>query len=226
MSQSSAKGAAHTHVESDVTDLAHTDTAAIHDDTANEITAVTIKGTPVDADEILIEDSAASFVKKAITLGTLPSHTPAAHTIDSHSDTTGTGAELNELTDASETTLHSHAAGGGGSGDEQGKTNSLDTPCLNWTGKKRNSPGFPSGVTKRQNNGNMVTLPLASLGLSGLSHPRRKKGIHLPMRRGRQTTTCPGGTVVWFSNIQRKTPMMQKKKMTFCIISVFELVTP
>lgn len=37
-----------------------------------------------------------------------------SHTIASHSDTTGTGAELDELTDGSETTLHSHAAAGGG----------------------------------------------------------------------------------------------------------------
>jgi hypothetical protein len=32
-----------------------------------------------------------------------------SHTIASHSDTSATGAELNELTDSSETTLHSHA---------------------------------------------------------------------------------------------------------------------
>lgn len=41
-----------------------------------------------------------------------------AHTVASHSDTTGTGAELNELTDGSETTLHSHAGGGGGGGQQ------------------------------------------------------------------------------------------------------------
>lgn len=40
-------------------------------------------------------------------------HHPQAHTIVSHSDTTATGAELDELTDGSETTLHSHAAGVG-----------------------------------------------------------------------------------------------------------------
>ncbi len=34
-----------------------------------------------------------------------------SHTIASHSDTTATGAELEELTDGSETTLHSHASG-------------------------------------------------------------------------------------------------------------------
>ncbi len=40
---------------------------------------------------------------------TADQHHTQSHTIVSHSDTTGTGAELNELTDASETTLHSHA---------------------------------------------------------------------------------------------------------------------
>jgi len=35
-----------------------------------------------------------------------------AHTIASHSDTTATGAELEELTDGSQTTLHSHAGAG------------------------------------------------------------------------------------------------------------------
>lgn len=34
-----------------------------------------------------------------------------SHTIVSHSDTTGTGAELNELTDGSTTTLHNHGTG-------------------------------------------------------------------------------------------------------------------
>jgi hypothetical protein len=36
----------------------------------------------------------------------------ANHTVASHSDTTGTGAELETLTDGSTTTLHSHAAAG------------------------------------------------------------------------------------------------------------------
>lgn len=37
-----------------------------------------------------------------------------SHSVASHSDTTATGAELEELTDGSETSLHSHAGGGGG----------------------------------------------------------------------------------------------------------------
>lgn len=49
------------------------DTDAIHVDVANEITGITVKTTPVDADEFVIEDSAAAYVKKAVTFGNLES---------------------------------------------------------------------------------------------------------------------------------------------------------
>lgn len=49
------------------------DSTAIHDNVANEITAITAKATPVAADELVLEDSAASFVKKALTFGHLES---------------------------------------------------------------------------------------------------------------------------------------------------------
>lgn len=48
------------------------DADAIHDNVANEITAITLKATPVSADELIIEDSAASYAKKSITIGSLP----------------------------------------------------------------------------------------------------------------------------------------------------------
>lgn len=46
--------------------------SAIHDDTAGEIAAVTLKASPVSGDLLLIEDSAAANVKKRITIGSLP----------------------------------------------------------------------------------------------------------------------------------------------------------
>lgn len=49
-----------------------TDTAAIHDNVAGEIAAITAKATPVDGDYLVIEDSAAGNVKKSITIGSLP----------------------------------------------------------------------------------------------------------------------------------------------------------
>jgi hypothetical protein len=52
--------------------LSASDSAAIHDNAASEIHAVTEKATPVDADEILIEDSADSYNKKRVQIGNLP----------------------------------------------------------------------------------------------------------------------------------------------------------
>ena len=43
-----------------------TDANAIHDNIANEITAITEKTSSVWDDEVVIEDSAASFVKKSL----------------------------------------------------------------------------------------------------------------------------------------------------------------
>lgn len=50
---------------------AGSDTTAIHDDTANEISAITEKTSPVSGDLFIIEDSAASNVKKRLTYGNL-----------------------------------------------------------------------------------------------------------------------------------------------------------
>ena len=54
-----------------------------------------------DNDRLVIGDGASQVLIAA-------THAEA-HTVASHSDTSGTGAELNTLTDGSETTLHSHA---------------------------------------------------------------------------------------------------------------------
>jgi len=51
---------------------AGSDTTAIHDDTASEISAITEKSTPVSADMIIIEDSADSNNKKMVQVGNLP----------------------------------------------------------------------------------------------------------------------------------------------------------
>lgn len=49
-----------------------TDPDAIHDNVAGEIAAVALKATPVSADLLLIEDSAAANAKKRVTVGSLP----------------------------------------------------------------------------------------------------------------------------------------------------------
>ena len=59
--------------ESQVSDLDHDDTDAIHNNVAGEINAISEKGTPANGDWILIEDSADSNNKKKIQVGNLPS---------------------------------------------------------------------------------------------------------------------------------------------------------
>jgi len=48
------------------------DSTAIHDNVASEISAITEKVTPVSGDFVIIEDSAASNVKKRVQIGNLP----------------------------------------------------------------------------------------------------------------------------------------------------------
>lgn len=75
---------------------------------AGDIDSFTEKGVPVAADLVLIEDSADTNTKKKVQLSNLPVN---SHTVDSHSDTTATGAELETLTDGSNAdTLHVHSS--------------------------------------------------------------------------------------------------------------------
>jgi len=60
-------------VESDITNLDHTDATAIHDNVGSEISAITAKATPTTSDYLIIEDAASSNAKKSITIGDLPS---------------------------------------------------------------------------------------------------------------------------------------------------------
>jgi hypothetical protein len=92
---------------------------------------------------------------------------PTAHTIASHSDTTGTGAELNTLTDGSETALHSHA---GGADTEKVKVDVGATAdyigAANSDGVLRTTTGL-----SYVDGGNFVTLGLSFLGLEALTDP-------------------------------------------------------
>jgi len=72
-----------------------TDAAAIHDDTASEISAITEKTIPVAGDFLIIEDSAAGNVKKRIQVGNLPS---ASTPIDTVQTTDATPATIKTLT--------------------------------------------------------------------------------------------------------------------------------
>lgn len=81
------------------------DGSAIHDNVAAEIAAVTLKATPVSADLLLIEDSAASNAKRRITVGSLPAG--AAEALDP-TLTAGntTGANDIEISSTAPTGIH------------------------------------------------------------------------------------------------------------------------
>lgn len=74
-----------------------TDPYAIHDNAAGEIHAITSKGTPVAADEMVIEDSAGGvWNKKRVTLSTIPGiHAPVTLAAGHDAALTLTGQELN-----------------------------------------------------------------------------------------------------------------------------------
>jgi len=57
---------------SSILDLGATDATAIHDNVSSEIYAITNKATPAKNDVLVIEDSAATYAKKRITVGALP----------------------------------------------------------------------------------------------------------------------------------------------------------
>lgn len=56
-----------------------TDAAAIHDNIASEISAIAEKASPVAADLLIIEDSAAANIKKRLQVGNLPPDANAIH---------------------------------------------------------------------------------------------------------------------------------------------------
>lgn len=96
--------ASHTHTESEITDLDHTDTTAVHDNVASEISAVTLKASPAGGDHVLIEDSAAANVKKRTTSAAIAaSGPPAAHT--------HTESEITDLDHTDSTAIHDNVAG-------------------------------------------------------------------------------------------------------------------
>jgi len=68
--------AALTITESQISDLDHTDAAAVHVDVAAEISGVTEKTAVVDADLVLIEDSEASNAKKRVQRSNLLRYAP------------------------------------------------------------------------------------------------------------------------------------------------------
>lgn len=73
-----------------------TDANAIHKGTASEIHGIALKASPVGADEIVIEDSAATWAKKRVAISTLPtSGGGQTDTVAGSNGITNTGTNVN-----------------------------------------------------------------------------------------------------------------------------------
>jgi len=83
-----------------------TDNNAIHDNVANEITGITNKGSVAANDELVIEDSGASYVKKAILFSILEGAL-------THNNLSGIDdGDINHLTDTQVSALHTATVAG------------------------------------------------------------------------------------------------------------------
>jgi hypothetical protein len=87
-----------------------TDTDAIHDNIASEISAIASKATPISGDFLLIEDSAAGNVKKSITIGDLPGSSDELVKVSS--DDTTAGYLENKIVGSGGTTISTLNPGG------------------------------------------------------------------------------------------------------------------
>jgi hypothetical protein len=138
------------------------DGTAIHDNQASEISAVTLKGTPVSGDLLLIEDSAAANAKKRITVGSLPSgggggsgllEVMRATEVDSQGTLSSTalrGGLIIPAADITVTTCHFSVqqAGGGGSTAGVGIYDSSGNLVTNGsaTGISTSTTGYKTGT--------------------------------------------------------------------------------
>jgi hypothetical protein len=104
------------------------DGSAIHDNVSAEISAVAEKVTPVGADVILIEDSAAGNAKKKVQITNLPVGAPSAHDLGGSSHSADTLANLNSkvsdatLIDTADSRLSDSRAPTGTAGGDLGGT--------------------------------------------------------------------------------------------------------
>lgn len=154
-------GAGTIHTDNYIEGGPGTDTTAIHDNVANEITAITAKTPLASADELILEDSAAAFVKKAVTFGNLEG------SID-HANIQNVGSNTHAQIDthiASTSNPHSVTAAQVGNTSAQWNADKLQGVDITITSITDNEIlQFDSG------SGDWINQTLAEAGISAVGH--------------------------------------------------------
>lgn len=145
----------HTHTESEITDLDHTDAAALHEDVAGEIHALAEKTSPAAADELVIEDSADGYAKKRVQISNLPTGSGGATSFTDLDDVpasyTGLGGQYLRVK-SSEDGLETGSPAGSGDmtkavydQDDDGKVDAAEAAdSVPWTGVTGKPTAFPA----------------------------------------------------------------------------------
>jgi hypothetical protein len=149
-----AAPSAHTHTESEITDLDHTDAAALHEDVAGEIHALAEKTSPAAADELVIEDSADGYAKKRVQISNLPTGSSGATSFTDLDDVpasyTGLGGQYLRVKSSEDGLETGDPAGSGDmtkvvyDQDEDGKVDAAEAAdSVPWTGVTDKPAAFP-----------------------------------------------------------------------------------
>lgn len=161
---------------------AGSDTTAIHTNVSGEIDALTEKVTPVSADELVIEDSAAAFSKKKVKISSLPTGSSGITSFDVAADS-GTPATIG---DGDTVTL---AGTGGIVTSISGDTVTIDGSGISGGGMTSFSAAGDSGTPETISDGDTLTIE-GGTGLSSVASATGTVTINLDV----PVTPANGGT--------------------------------
>lgn len=161
------------------------DSDAIHDNVAAEISAIAEKATPVNADVLVIEDSAASYAKKKVQITNLPAGTPGADSIDDTMIDWGAGANQVDADDVPESATKKWAGETGATTDQTGaeiKTAyeaEADTNAYNDAAVTKLA-GIATAATKYPDTGEQAFLDADHTKLNGIAANADVTGSNAP----------------------------------------------
>ncbi len=157
------------------------DPTAIHDNIANEISAITAKATPVGDDVLVLEDSEASFVKKKATVSSLMSGSIG-------------GADPEDVTKAAA------AEGSSSSAARLDHKHDITTAAAVSVGAA-NAEGDATTLARSNHTHQVVDLKIASQAQGDLLHFNGANWVRLAIGDDGQVLKSNGTDVVWQDDI-------------------------